>query len=102
MPIVHIVLWKLNGEQPSTHISTLQQAARAMVGTIPGLRKCDLGPPLESTKHRNAGWELMLYAELDDESALALYADHPAHVAFKELTAPYNVEVMAFDIESPL
>lgn len=32
----------------------------------------------------------MLYAEIESEEALKVYADHQAHVDFKKLTAPYS------------
>jgi hypothetical protein len=32
----------------------------------------------------------VLYAEIESEEALKVYADHQAHVDFKKLTAPYS------------
>ncbi|BGP13092.1 hypothetical protein JCM10213_000905 [Rhodosporidiobolus nylandii] len=100
MPIIHVVLSKLNGQQPETHLDAIRATAQGMVGKIPGLKRCDVGPPLESTKWRAQGWDLMLFAELDDEKALEVYATHPEHEKYKAQTGPYNVDVMAFDIES--
>ncbi|GAA5856439.1 hypothetical protein JCM8547_008745 [Rhodosporidiobolus lusitaniae] len=99
MAIVHIVLSKLKG-QPAGHLSVLQREARAMVGQIPGLKRCDVGPPLESTKWRSQGWDVMLFAELEDEKALEVYATHEVHVKYKELNKDYSQDTLAFDIES--
>ncbi|KWU41706.1 hypothetical protein RHOSPDRAFT_36762 [Rhodotorula sp. JG-1b] len=97
--IVHTVFWKWNGSQPADYISQLRTAAQGMVGQIPGLKRLEMGRPLESTKARSQGWQTMLYAEIESEEALKVYADHQAHVDFKKLTAPYSTEIMAFDIE---
>ncbi|GAA5971319.1 hypothetical protein JCM11641_008305 [Rhodosporidiobolus odoratus] len=100
MAILHCVLTKLNGKQPADIVQTVQAAGAGMVGKIPGLKRCSVGPPLESTKWRSQGWDIMLFAELEDEKALDVYATHEAHEAYKEHTKPYNVDVLAFDIEA--
>ncbi|GJN87724.1 hypothetical protein Rhopal_000679-T1 [Rhodotorula paludigena] len=97
-PIVHIVMWKFNGQQPADYLSTLRAAAQAMVGKIDGLKRVELGPPLESTKARSQGWEAMLYSELESEEALLKYAPHPVHEEFKTNTKPYATDIMAFDL----
>ncbi|BGP37058.1 hypothetical protein JCM10450v2_000967 [Rhodotorula kratochvilovae] len=98
--IVHCVYWKFNDQLPAGYIEgTLRPAAQAMVGKIPGLTRVELGPPLESTKARNQGWQAMLYSELDSEDDLKVYATHEVHEHFKTLTKPYGVDIMAFDIE---
>ncbi|GAA5912298.1 hypothetical protein JCM5296_000491 [Sporobolomyces johnsonii] len=101
MPIVHIVLTKLNGEQPSSYAAEIGATGQAMVGQIPGLMRCEVGPPLESTKWRSQGWDMMLFAELESEKALEVYADHPVHEAYKAKTKPFTTDVLAFDIETP-
>ncbi|GAA5900532.1 hypothetical protein JCM6882_001271 [Rhodosporidiobolus microsporus] len=102
MAIIHIVLAKLDGKQPPSHGEVLQASARGMVDQIPGLLRCDVGPPLESTKWRAQGWDYMLFAELESEKALEVYATHPAHEEYKLINKPYHVDVMAFDLESPV
>ncbi|POY73476.1 hypothetical protein BMF94_3413 [Rhodotorula taiwanensis] len=96
--IIHTVFWKWNGQQPADYTEQLRTAAQAMVGQIPGLKRVEVGPALESTKARSQGWETMLYAEIESEEALKVYADHDAHVHFKTLTG-YKTDIMAFDIE---
>lgn len=140
--IVHTVFWKWNGSQPADYISQLRTAAQGMVGAwffccalpclcgcteddvwaprslltgqIPGLKRVQMAPPLESTKARSQGWQTspfrsftlpyfchdlacltngtwtVLYAEIESEEALKVYADHQAHLDFKKLTAPYS------------
>ncbi|GAA6005416.1 hypothetical protein JCM10207_002974 [Rhodosporidiobolus poonsookiae] len=100
MAIIHVVLTKLDGKQPASLLPKLKEAAQGMVGQIPGLKRCDVGPPLESTKWRSQGWDLMLFAELESEQALEVYATHAVHEQYKENTKPYNVDVLAFDIVS--
>ncbi|GAA6064379.1 hypothetical protein JCM10212_000488 [Sporobolomyces blumeae] len=99
MPIVHIVLTKLDpAKVPSNHVEDISATGRAMVGQIPGLTRCEVGPPLESTKWRTQGWDQMLYAELESEEALNVYATHPVHEAYKAKTAPMTTDVLAFDL----
>ncbi|GAA5837414.1 hypothetical protein JCM3766R1_000439 [Sporobolomyces carnicolor] len=98
MTIIHIVLTKLNGQQPSDWKADISATGQAMVDKIPGLLRCEVGPPLESTKWRAQGWDQMLYAELESEDALKLYADHPVHVDYKNKTQPFTTDVMAFDL----
>lgn len=38
----------------------------------------------------------MLYAEIESEEALKVYADHQAHLDFKKLTAPYSTGASCF------
>ncbi|GAA5976812.1 hypothetical protein JCM21900_001602, partial [Sporobolomyces salmonicolor] len=42
-----------------------------------------------------------LFAELESEQALEVYADHPVHEAYKAKTKPFTTDVLAFDIETP-
>ncbi|GAA5936989.1 Dabb family protein [Sporobolomyces koalae] len=98
MTIIHIVLTKLNGQQPENWNSDISATGQAMVGRIPGLIKCEVGPALESTKWRTQGWDQMLYAEIEDEEALKAYADHPVHVEYKNKTSPFTTDVLAFDL----
>ncbi|GAA5901647.1 Dabb family protein [Sporobolomyces salmoneus] len=98
MTIIHVVLTKLNGQQPANWKEDISSTGQAMVGKIPGLLRCEVGPLLESTKWRAQGWDQMLFAELESEEALKLYADHEVHVEYKNKTQPFITEVMAFDL----
>ncbi|GAA5839229.1 hypothetical protein JCM5353_008543 [Sporobolomyces roseus] len=91
MTIIHIVLTKLKKDElPENWTADISATGQAMVGKIDGLLKCEVGPPLVSTAWRAQGWDQMLYAELKDEEALKLYADHPVHVEYKNKTVPFT------------
>jgi hypothetical protein len=65
-------------------------------GQIPGLTRVDVGLPLEVSKARSQGWDVMLYAELGSAEALNVYAPHPAHEEYKALNAELGTGALPF------
>jgi len=56
--IIHVVMLKFNDQLPPDFIEgTLRPEAHKMVGQIPGLKRVELGKPLELTKARSQGWQ---------------------------------------------
>ncbi|TNY24168.1 hypothetical protein DMC30DRAFT_387497 [Rhodotorula diobovata] len=98
--IIHVVMLKFNDQLPPDFIEgTLRPEAHKMVGQIPGLKRVELGKPLELTKARSQGWQAMLYSEMESEDALKTYAAHDVHEQFKALFKPYVADILAYDME---
>ncbi len=98
--IRHIILWKLKSDIPADKVpevkANIKNALEALPEVIDGL---------ESLKVHTNGLatstcDLMLESELRDEAALAMYKDHPAHVAAADGYVRPNVEVrLCLDFE---
>jgi quinol monooxygenase YgiN len=75
----HIVVWRLN---PSPSVRENAERAKALLeglaGRIPGLRHIEVG--INFLDDPNAA-DIALYSELDDRAALAVYQNHPLHLA---------------------
>lgn len=60
--IIHVVLLKFNDKLPTDFIDgTLRPEGLKMVGKIPGLKRVELGKPMELTKARSQGWQASAY-----------------------------------------
>jgi hypothetical protein len=80
--LVHIVMWRLhdqapNGKSRAENASELQRRFAALVGVIPGLRRCELG--IDISKTAESG-DIVLYSEFDSAAALDAYQIHPLHL----------------------
>lgn len=96
----HVILWKikadLTNEESSRVKADIKKELEALKGVIPGLLEVFVGTePLETS---NA--DLFLDSLFKDRNALAVYADHPAHVKIKdELVVPNVQERTCMDFE---
>ena len=96
----HVILWKmkadLTNEESNRVKSDIKRELEALKGVIPGLLEIFVGTdPLETS---NA--DLFLDSLFEDRDALAVYADHPAHVKIKDdLVVPNVQERMCMDFE---
>ncbi|CAK1361861.1 hypothetical protein CB0940_02811 [Cercospora beticola] len=99
MGVYHIVLFKLKPGVTQEQIAELEAAGRAMVGQVPGLVKFDFGPPLASTAHRALGYDLGLVSTLEKPEDVAIYAQHPAHLAVHHVREKICDHTLAYDLE---
>lgn len=81
----HIVSWnfkdEVSAERRAELTKELGAAFPTLLGKVPGLTKVEVGaPPLTSSN-----CDLALYCEMEKEEDLAVYRDHPAHVAIAEI-----------------
>ena len=96
----HVILWKmkagLTSEESSRVKADIKRELEALKGVVPGLLEVFVGTePLETS---NA--DLFLDSLFEDRAALAVYADHPAHVKVKdELVAPNVQDRTCMDFE---
>lgn len=98
--IKHIILWKLDSKLTEIEKNIVKKNAKteleALVGKVPGLIAMDI--QIEHLPSSNA--DMMLYSELADESALAVYKDHPEHVRVADnYVRPYTVERLCLDFK---
>jgi len=82
--IKHIVLWKLKehaeGANRVTNANKMKAMLDACANLVPGIVKFEAvlaQPGLEAT------YDVILYSEFEDKTALEAYQNHPDHVALK-------------------
>lgn len=79
--VKHIILWKLNDEYSEEEKSEIKfeikKELEGLKGMIPGL--IDIKVNIDGLASSNV--DLMLDSAFEDEEALKVYANHPAHVA---------------------
>lgn len=99
--IKHIVFWRLkNRDDVQTRDETaraIKQKIDAMRGRIPGLLHIEGGVDFSRTAN---SCDLVLYAELESQEALAGYHVHPTHEAFKAFVGPRQTERFVIDYEA--
>lgn len=81
--VKHVIIWDFNdtlseGEKAES-AARIKKGLEDLVGVVEGLREVTVYTDMLSTSNG----DIMLDCTLEDERALALYADHPAHIAVK-------------------
>lgn len=99
--VKHVILWKLNDELSDEQKAIVKTNAKkeleALVGKVPGLLTMQIYT--DGLSSSNA--DMMLYSELEDENALAVYKDHPEHIrAADGFVCPYTVQRLCLDFNS--
>ena len=94
----HIVFWKLadevNGITKEKAAQTIKEKLEALVGVVPGLTKAEVNFVMPGGK-----FEVVLVSGLESKEALAVYQNHPAHVAVKEFVHQVAIDRAAADCE---
>lgn len=96
----HVIIWNmketLSDEECRKVKNDIKEALEDLKGVIPGLSEINVATdPLDTS---NA--DLMLDSLFEDKDALAVYADHPAHVKVKdELVVPNVRSRVCMDYE---
>lgn len=91
--VKHIIFFTLKQDaDKDAVIAAAEKVLMPLVGKIPGLtrmevQKCFSGP------------DFVLYSELESREALAVYADHPAHIEAKSHFFPWVQARVAADYE---
>lgn len=75
-------MWKLKkqaeGNDKQTNALLMKEKLEAIADIVPGMLKLEVDIDLGLDA---AGFDVVLYSEFEDESALAAYLAHPAHKA---------------------
>lgn len=91
--VKHIIFFTLKKDADKASVISAAQAALVpLVGKIPGLIKMEV-------KESFVGPDFVLYSELESREALAVYADHPAHIEAKSHFFPWVEARVAADYE---
>ncbi|MEQ1508626.1 MAG: Dabb family protein [Myxococcota bacterium] len=85
--IQRLVLLKLTDRSRRDAIAA---EIRRVLPTIPGVRRVEVGRPADADAEV---WDLMFAVWFDRLADVAVYRDHPDHVAFVAATLTPNVEV---------
>lgn len=98
--IKHIVMWKLKehaeGEDKATNMRKLKALLETCRDIVPGLVKLEVGL---ATPHLEASYDVVLYSEFTDTTALDAYQKHPTHEAIKSFVAAVRLERQCMDYE---
>jgi quinol monooxygenase YgiN len=94
--IKHIVMWKLK-EPKIENREKAAAALRACAGTTPGMLKYEVGLDIGTD---NAPWDIALYSEFTDRTALDAYQQSPAHQQVKAVIGPLRESRAAVDYEA--
>ncbi len=99
--IKHIVMWKLydqaEGFSKAENARRIQHRLEEMGERIKVIRSLEAGVNLTAAPD---AFDVVLYAEFDSREDLALYQDHPEHVAFKAFIHPLRSEKRVVDYET--
>ena len=91
--VKHLIFFTLKPDaDKNAVIAAAEQALLPLVGKIPGLTKMEVKPCF-------SGPDFVLYSELESREALAVYADHPAHIEAKSHFFPWVQGRAAADYE---
>lgn len=81
--IKHIIIWDFNdtlsSEEKAESAAKIKKGLEGLVGVVEGLREVTVYTDMLSTSNG----DIMLDCTLEDEEALAVYAEHPAHLEVK-------------------
>lgn len=77
----HVVIWQLRDPaQAVAHVARVKDALESLRGRIPGLLAIEVGADVGLDRDHA---DVILYSEFADRAALAVYQEHPAHLAVK-------------------
>lgn len=81
--IRHILFWNYTDKVKQEHredemLRFLQDSVNTMNGKIDGLIRAEIGDNIAG------GYDLVFYAEFEDQESLKAFRDHPLHVAHRE------------------
>lgn len=97
--VKHIVFWNIKEDLDIEGVfEEMKLRVEAMnglgPGEIPGLIKVELGRDFNGG---DVAYDVALYSELEDEAALNVYQDHPAHLHVKEFIGAVTIERVVVD-----
>ena len=96
--IRHILFWNYTEKVKAEHkedemLPFLQQSVDTMNGKIDRLIRAEIG------KNTAGGYDLVFYAEFEDQEVLKAFRDHPLHVAHRERCKEIVTDRLCGDLE---
>lgn len=101
VPIVHVVMWRLNGDSAELRANQADQivaAFREIGHGFPGMIRMEIGA---NAIEADDTWDLALVSVFRTRTDLLAYQSHPAHLALKHLVAPIRSQRAQVDFELP-
>lgn len=97
--IRHILFWKYTdavkkGHREAEALAFLKQSVATMVGRVDGLICAEI-----NTNTAGGEYDLVFYAELQNEEALKAFRDHPLHIAHRERCKDLVTDRLCGDME---
>lgn len=97
--IRHILFWKYTDAIKAEHreaeaLENLKKSVATMTGHIDGLLRAEI-----NTNTAGGEYDLVFYSELENESALKAFQNHPLHVAHRERCKDLVTDRLCGDIE---
>lgn len=98
--VKHIVFWNIKqeheGETKEQIMLRIKKMLENLNGEIPGLLALEVGINFNRSQ---AAYDLCLYSELSDRESLAIYQEHPLHVACKDYIGSVTLERAVCDYD---
>ena len=98
--IKHIVMWKLKehaeGLDKAANLSKMKMLLESCANIVPGMTALEVAiavPELEAT------YDIILYTEFTDKTALDAYQVHPTHQAIKPFIGAVREERQCMDYQ---
>jgi hypothetical protein len=85
--LIHAFAFQAQQGVTDQQVKELWGATQRMVGQIPGIRNVWMGPVL----NRGPEWQYGVVMEFQDQAALKVYADHPAHREWEKIYGQVRV-----------
>jgi heme-degrading monooxygenase HmoA len=101
MPIKHIVMWRVRGDDEATRAANAQRVKHefeSLAGRIPGLRQLEVGI---DTSRIDYACDVVLLTEFDSAEALAGYARHPEHLRVRDALGDLRISRHQVDYAAP-
>ena len=98
--VKHIVFWTLKesagGRSKEDNALEMKSRLEALNGRIPGLISLEVGIDFSRSE---ASCDAALYSEFEDREALAVYQNHPEHIAVREFVSRVRSQRFLVDYE---
>jgi antibiotic biosynthesis monooxygenase (ABM) superfamily enzyme len=94
--VTHVVLFRLR-DRSAEHVQACREKLEAMPAQIPEIRHLEVGANVKPSERH---YDLCLVTRFDSLDALAVYADHPAHVPVAAYLRDACEHVAVVDYES--
>ena len=96
--IRHILFWNYTDKVKQEHkedemLGLMRKSVDTMNGNIDGLIHAEIGENIAG------GYDLVFYAEFDNEQSLKVFMNHPLHVAHRERCKDIVTDRLCGDIE---
>lgn len=96
--LTHVVLMQLRADAAPAAVAELSARLRDLAETIVGPDACVVGPNVTHEPFAR-GYDFGFVIRFPDRGALAVYHDHPGHVAVSEAILRLSAEFLVFDFE---